>query len=423
LWKLFSLAAAILLWFVVLGIEDPIQKRTITSDVDLINTEALETNSFMLKEPDKKYSVKLNVQARRSAMNNVSNNTEVITATVDLSRIDESYNNRLGDILPLPIDLDYQTSVYTVLSKEPESVTLSIDKYVTESRYITVMTWGTPAEGYEAMLPQYDDTVMISGSKELVDTIDYIVAEVPITNATDTVSEQNAALRVVDVDNTDITNQLTLSASEITVTVVVHPIKEGIPIKPTYVGDPTDGYYISDVEVSPTHVNLVGPVDELSRISEIVLSAVNVDDLTADKTINMSLWDYLPNNVGLKSGDVANVIVTVRVVIETVRHVQMPLTNIAVIRSALDDNPIISYSPIDGFVLIPLSGPEELINSVSLKDLTAELDATNLERGSQRVELHVNMPKGVSLLYPVELNVVVDADGNEAIVTPILTTH
>jgi YbbR domain-containing protein len=331
----------------------------------------------------------------------------------------------IGQPILLPIDLEYNSSLYTITSKEPDSITFNLDKLVTITHAVTVVTIGEPADGYQAMTPRYKDTIQVIGSKSLLDTLEYITTEINLKNVTEDVVITNAELRAYDINDKDITSELMFNAggkddpstalAEIDVLVSVYPIKT-IPVNARIAGQPLDGYYVSSVEVAPKEIEVIGPVQEMENFNVINLQPINVERADSDKTIDINLWDYLGDtNIGIKTGGVSNVSVTVHIEKESVRYVEMSINNISIIR---DDMSKHVELPNEDIIIVPLRGPKETLDSINPNTLTAELDLSTLTPGVHDVTLHFNLPAGVIVYTPVTLRVVVSADATTTAVWP-----
>ena len=413
-WKLLALLSAMILYFIVMNIVNPLQKRVVPKAINYINEDTLEKNGFIIVNKDKIPSiVQLNIQAKQLDLNNLYN-PSVVNAYVDLSSIDESYNNRLGQLISLPISINIP-SVYTLMSKNPESISIIIDRVISEFRPVEVIPVGAVKEGYENMPPAYHDTVEVTAPKSILDTISSIRAEIDIKNADKDIIVNEAKLRVIDSDNNDITKSVSLNVYTMQVRIPVYPIKE-VPVVARIGGNPKSGYWVSDIVSSPQTVEIVGPEDVLQGISSIELAPIPLNEATSDISVDYNIWDYLKGtSLTIRNSSVFNVNVTVHIDEEATKHLNLLIQNISIIR---DNSVLVPQLPTDP-IPVTIRGPANAINGISNYNLKAELDLSGLSTGIHDVPLHLDLPSNVSISdAPIKLRVVISEEYNTATVMP-----
>ena len=62
--------------------------------------------------------------------------------------------------------------------------------------------------------------------------------------------------------------------------------KKFVQIKPSIVGEPAHGYFISDITVEPSYITMSGPESLLAEIEELKTDAVDIDKMTTDLVID-----------------------------------------------------------------------------------------------------------------------------------------
>ena len=58
--------------------------------------------------------------------------------------------------------------------------------------------------------------------------------------------------------------------------------KKFVQIKPSIVGEPEHGYFVSDITVEPSYITMSGPESLLAEIEELKTDAVDIDKMTSD---------------------------------------------------------------------------------------------------------------------------------------------
>ena len=414
-WKLLALLSAIVLYFIVMNVVNPLQRRSFTRNITYNGEDILKERGFIIMNKPAS-SVLLSIQAKQLDINNLYS-PSAISAVVDLSVIDDSYNTRLGEPISLPINININIpSAYSVMSKNPESVSVIIDKIGSESRPIELNITGAVKDGYQNMPSLYQDTVNVTAPESVLSTIGKISADINIAGADKNVAVTDADLHVYDTDNHDITNSVTLSVSKIQVSIPVYPIKTITVIART-VGNPQNGYWVSEKAVSPKTVDIVGPADVLSGIDDMELAPIQLNGAIADLSENFNIWDYLKDTqLSIRSGSVSTVNVTVKIDKEATKHLSLLIGNINFIKDDSSLTPqIIPGDPIP----ITIQGPANAIGGITNSNLKAELDLTGLGTGIHNVPLHLDLPANVSILVgPKTLRVVINEENSTATVVP-----
>jgi len=416
-WKLLALLSAILLWVIVMNIDNPLLKWTITRSISLINEDSLMKNGFMIDQREKIQSnVRLIVRAKQQDLSKLYNQS-IITASIDLSSIDESYFNQIGKPISMSLIIDVPPG-YEVLDKKPESIPIYIDKIVTESKTISVNPIGAVKDGYENMSAVFNDTVEVTAPKTVLDTIASIRADISIKGADKDIVINEAPLHVFDQDNNNITDSVTLSVESIKVHIPVYPVKE-VEVKPRW-GAPRPGYWVSDVEVSPKTVEIVGPADLLDEFNAIELKPIQLNNVTADKSVDFNIWEYLQNTkLTIRRGGVFNVNVTIRIQEEASKNLSLSTSNIYLINGDVNLDILLPSDPIP----VTIRGPANAVSKITNSNLTAELDLSGLSAGIHDVNLHFDLHSSVSIVNkPVKVRVVISEENSTATVFPTDTT-
>ncbi|MDR2650608.1 MAG: hypothetical protein LBB94_12975 [Clostridiales bacterium] len=411
-WKLFALFSAVLLYYIVFIIADPPQNMTIRKNITFAGEDVLVENGFFIENKDKIPStVLLNIRSRTSDVSNLYN-PSTISAVIDFSSIDESYNNWVGQRIPLSIDVNLP-SVYSVQGKTPEGVSIVINKMLSEFRPVEVIPEGTVKEGYENLPPVFRDTVEVTAPQTVLAKIKSIRVEVSVKNADNDIVIEEAPLRVLDTEDNDITDSVELSVEKIQVRIPVYPIKE-LPVKARW-SSPESGYWVSDVTVSPQTIEVVGPADILQNIEAIELAPIQLSGVTSDLSVDFNIWDYLEDSkLSLRGGGVFNVNVAVHIQEESSKQLSLQIRNISIIR---DDNRLVPQLPADQIPVI-IRGSADAISNVTDANLRAELDLSGLSAGIHDVELHFELPNVSISNAPIKLRVVISEKLSTATVLP-----
>ena len=403
-WKLLALFSAIVLYFIVMNYVNPVLKRPYAAPIQYKGEDILAERGFIiLNKPPAQ--VTLNIQAKSTDISNLYNTASPpVTASVDLSKIDDSFDNQLGQTISLPIDTS-QSYVYSIVGKEPVSAPIVIDKIKSAPWPVKLIITGSAKDGYQSMPAIYQGTVNATAPGTVLGTIGSVEADVDIAGADKDVAVDAAQLRVLDSGGKDITASVTLSLEAIRVRVPVYPIKT-IPVIARISGNPAPGYWVSDKTTTPKTVDIVGPADILEGIGQLELAPIQLNGATVDISKNFDITEYLSGaKLSVRNGGLTAVNVTVKIDKESSKHISLSLQdNVSIIR---DDSNLETQLPRDP-ITVTIQGPANAINGINSANLHGELDLSGLRQGIHDVTLHLDLPSNVSVVNaPIKVRVVI----------------
>ena len=401
-WKLLSLCSSVILCIVVTIIVNPIISRSIPKPITFNNEDVLAVNDFIIINRDEIQSnVQLSIRGRHQDMDRLRL-AATVSASVDLSRIDESFESRLGEPITLPIHIEIPAE-YRVMNKDPESISIIIDRVVSEPMPVSIEILGEVEEGFEKMSPMYEDTVQVTAPKAVLESISNIRAIVDLDSA-DEVVVHESNLYVYDNEGNDITEAVTLSFERVQIRIPVYPVRV-VPIRPRYEGNPQRGFWLSgDVTVSPETITVYGPAEVLDGIEAIELSPVELYGATSNVSVDFDILDYMDPQLSLSNNEDSTVNVTVYIEEEVIRRLTITDQNIRVIS---DNIRLVANLPREP-IPVTLRGPADVVRDITSGNLRAELDISGLSTGVHDIILQLNLPSVVSVTNaPISLRVII----------------
>lgn len=366
--KLASLVLAVVVWFLVVQIEDPTDTKTFNNiTVKITGTEFFEKTNQVYEVLDKTDKVSVTVRAPKSVIGQLR--ATDIVAEADLNKITED-----NTVL---IKYDVQNVGYVEsVEGNRENVRLSVEDK--RSKWIRVVqnVVGEVAENYIVASSTAElDIIEVSGPQSVVDTISYASAEMDVTGYTNSITA-NVDVKLYDIEGNIVENDsIRKSENSIRMKVEVLALKE-VPIQINYMGSPAEGFMVTGVVLSDSEtVVIAGTPYVLSGISQISVpeDCVNVTGESSDVTANIDLRPYLPSGVILADEE-ASGLVKVTVHIEPImeRTLNVPAENIQVVNlpEGLEierDETVAEYS-------LHVSGLAEHVNLLRAMDVRGTVD-------------------------------------------------
>lgn len=382
--KLASLVLAVVIWFLVVMINDPPDTRTFTNvSVKLLNTELLEQENKVYEVLDKTDNVSVTIKAPKSIIGQLR--ASDIQAEADISKI--------TDINTVAIKYNVQ-NVEGVESIEGNRDVVRLSVEERNSKWIKLVhkVVGEVAENYMVAGTSAElNIIEVSGPKSVVDTISYAGAEIDVTGYSSNLSA-NVDVVLYDKDNNPVSHEnLKKSENNIRMEVQVLAMKE-VPIEIEYMGIPAEGYMATGVVTcEPNKVMIAGTNHVLSGVNRVTIpeEALNITGESGDMTALIDLQDYLPEKIILADDDF-NGMVTVTISIEPIveKEVDIPVENIEVVNlpiglEARMDETKSEYT-------LTVFGLEDIIEPLRGADIHGVLDITAWMEAQEMTQLEAN---------------------------------
>ena len=283
------------------------------------------------------------------------------------------------------------------------TVRVELRPLVSQVVAVSVDVVGEPPMGYEASSPSVEpDQVVVSGPEDLVSRVAAAVATVELSGAVSDV-RQTYSLAARD-DGGFIVAGVTLDPASVGVEITVEQKRFSrlVVVSPSLEGSPAAGYDVTAVELEPASVTLLGPLELLNVTSFVVTDDIDITGATSD--INR-----IVNIVGVPSGVSISGSSTVSVRVRIAAGQGKATFGVAPKWTGLaSDLRVVS---ITSLVEVTLQGELPTLRNVSLDQVTASVDLSDLGAGSHRLEPQVKAPDGLQVanISPTSVEVVLEA--------------
>jgi len=397
--KVLSVVAAILLWLVVVNINDAVISKPFKNiKVNTINMDAITSQGQTVRVDENTDSVDIVVYARRSVLDKLRASDFVATADMqkdlrfDLVKIEVAYTG------------DYNIDR---IEKSRENVVVSIEEEVTEQFKVSVGHTGEPSDPLVvgSLIPE-QSLVEITGPKSVVERIKRVEANVNIAGITGTqlrtcrLELKNSDGDLIDGTYLDYIGKDT--DFEVTVTTLN---KKLVGISFDISQAAPAGYGLASIAYKPETVTIAGQKAEISGIYNLNIppEALNPEGTTGKIEQTVDISQYLDSGIIIPEADEREIVVTMEIV---------PLQSVSYSFSPEK----IQYQNIPENLELDVSGTEALELTVSgletdLAGLTVDMisvsaDLSEVRRaGTYTVPVTVTLPAGFSCPEGLETTV------------------
>lgn len=396
--KLASLVLAVVLWFLVVIINDPQDTTTFSNiAVKLTNTELLAQENKVYEVLDNTDTVSVKVRAPKSVIDQLRASDIVAEADV----------RKLTDINTIAIDYSVNIAGVESIDGNHDVVRLTVEDKVTRWIKVVYNTVGEVAEDYMIAGVTPDQNIIeISGPRSAVESVEYAGVEIDVSEATYNRSA-NVDITLYDENNSIVRqDNIAKNVDYIHMSVEVLATKE-VPVEINYMGMPADGYMATGTVLSdPDTVKIAGTAYALSRINKITIpeERLNITGESSDMTDIINIADYLPENIRLADSDF-NGKVTATIAIEPIaeRTLEIPLENVEVInmpaglRYALADEVEYYTLHISGLAeRVEAVHPDQLRGVIDIAAWMDEQEIAELTSGGYTVPVTFVLSEGVT---------------------------
>lgn len=412
--KLASLIFAIIIWFLVTNINDPvISVRYTNVPVTLKNTNLITDQGQVYTILDGSDTISsVTIYAPRSIIDSLSQNNVVATADVqDLSSLNTVTINVTTN--------KYSDKIQKIVTST-DVVKLSVERKASKTLALTATTSGTLSDGYIiGDVTTEQNMIRINGPESVIQNIQSAQVDVDVTGFTSNIgTDADIILYDADGDPVD-SSQVSMNIKSVRVNVTIYGTKY-VPLNYVVTGEPANGYILTGkIDSNPSEILIAGRSSIISSVNEITIKddGLNVTGLSKNLNYTVDVSKYLPSGVTFGEPDyhgTAAVVVHIGSVSEETYDVSVKNVTISGTVDGFDIN--IDDSEYDT-VSLTLQGLNTELDAISAGSLEGTVDIdeilesnglTELTEGTYTAEVEWNLPEGVKEKAPVSVYVKVE---------------
>lgn len=370
--KVLAAVFAIIVWMVVVNIEDPEKTKGFTIPVTIENNEYLSDMGKTYEILNNTDKISFTVTGKRSIIEELSESD--FSAVANLENIND-------DMTTIPVSVTASRYASQIeINKRDATLKVTVENLKSQKFPVTGVTKGTPAAYcYVESTSSSPEKITVTGPESVLEQIATVQATADVSNAEENV-ETNSTVVLLDENGNEIPqDRLSLNRTSVAIDVNIS-MGKSVPLKFTTNGTPADGYRYTKAECSVSTVKLVGNSEVLSGISELEISGspMSVAGATSDVSTTVDLTKYLPDGISLVSNQSNQITVTLVIEGEQTKSFDVATGNITV--KNLPSNLALSFNA--NTVTVTLKGFEEVLDAISANDITGSIDASGFTLGT-----------------------------------------
>lgn len=402
--KLISFIFAVLLWLVVVNIDNPVKTKSFDNiSVKLQNTNVIKDEGLVYEVLDSTDTVNVSVSAPRSYLELLSKDD--IVAVADFNNI------TAADTINITFYSKRYNDKITNFKGNIESVKLNIEPEKMLQLVLKTKTEGEVEEGYVVGKVTTDQNqVRISGPESVVSQIKSAMVSVDVSGTTSNIATY-ADVKLYDAQEKEISaTSIKKNVDSVKVGIEILATQT-VPIKFSAMGEPADGYRMTgEITSTPSEITIAGSAEVLKNISQIDIPAevLDITGLTESLITNVNLKKYLPDGVSIAENDSSGKAVVV-VTIEEVQEKELKLGKNNIVIMNVPEGYKASLAE-DSEIVLEMSGLNSDVSAVMLGDIVGIIDVeaymkekeiTRLEPGTYKVEIAFDLGENITITKPV----------------------
>ena len=283
---LMSVLLAVLFWMYVRAELDPAQTSWFYHVPVEITGSSVLTRQGLTVANLSQSTVDLRIEGPASVLDSLSRSRKDLSVTLDVSKCTEG-ENKLVYTPNWPVNIN--TDSIVTIDRDPETITVTVEKLYTSSFNVEFQLKGTVADGYQAGTPAINpETVVVSGPAEQVSRVKKVVAVLETENL-DQRFAGDLPLVLLDENGEQITDaEVTLDSPTAYVVLPVVVVKD-VPLTVNF--QPGGGATIDDItyEINPKSLMVSGAESDMESLSEISLGSVDLSKVVGTNTFTFPI--------------------------------------------------------------------------------------------------------------------------------------
>lgn len=407
--KIASVLVAVIVWLVVMNLDNPDKTTSFTIPVTVTGEDQLADMGKVYEVYNNTDVATIYVTGKRALMDTLS--ATDFRATADLSNIDFQSQSDIK-LVPITIIPPARYEKDLTFQQKTVNMQITIEDLSTEQFNISGDVQGTPAEGYAiGEVTVSPNLIRVSGPRSVVSRVKRVSANINVQGATSDVRDNVALVLYDENDNVIESPQLKLNQDRVAVTVQMLGTKE-VPVKCLTTGEPADGYQFIELEYAPERIRIKGIPSVLNGISEIVIpgEAIDLTGATGDVENSIDITPYVEER-GVMLWNAEENKIAVKAIVERleIRSFDLPINAIEL----LNQNEEYDISFGTNTITVQVRGRSEELQSLTAAAITASIDLERIQLGDHMLEVQIKVPEPYYVMGTVNVQVHVTEKGTE----------
>lgn len=387
--KALSLALAIVAWFMVVDVVNPLVESSVEVPVEMINEEIL-TKANLTYEVVGKKTVTVTYESRTRDRYRIAPSD--FYAYADLANLYDVTGS-----IPVSVEVasrEIRGMIEGAPAAKPGVVRIQTEELQRKNFDIIPHANGEVEDGYAVggvtVRPRQ---VYVTGPVSVVGQISSVGVEIDTSGATADLSG-NARIVLYDANGNqqpDLMGEVALSRTEAEYQVSVLKVKTlGLDFQ--IAGEVAPGYRFTGVDCDVKSVPVEGLKSVLASVSALVVPGelLNIEGAASDVTVEVDLAGLLPDNISMTKDAPATAAITLRVEALEQRNLILNTDSLELVGASEE----FDYEFEEERASVRIQGLAEDLDSLGPGMVAGKVDVTGLNEGTVTLGVQVELPEG-----------------------------
>ena len=377
---LLSIVVAFGLWLYVVTVVSPNSDKKYTNIPVVTQGESMLQDRGLMITSNENPTVSLHLEGNRTDLDKL--NSSNITISVDVSRIYEAGTHQLTYTPTYPGDV--ANNAITVRSRDPGTITITVEERVSKAVPVEVEYNGTLSEGFMADKENKEldvDQIHMVGPKSVVDRIAVARVDVDLEARSESISGQ-FPYTFCDQNGEPVPmDMVTADVEAVTLTLKILRVKEiALVVNVINGGGATE--QTSSITIDPLTILVSGSDNLLEDIEQLELGTINLGEMPGDEVLIFPI--KLPEGITNETG-VAEATVDVR--FPDLATKTLTVKNITAVNVPQDMEAVLITKMLE----IQLRGPKKVVEKITQDNISVTVDFSNEQLGTATVKADITI--------------------------------
>ena len=356
-----SLLMAVLLWAYVISTDDQSVRNNVVNVPVLLQGVSDLTDKGLVILEGSSNKVTVTVESSRGDLLNLMNDPSLLTGTAELYHITEPGEYELTYLVD---PTRYKSEGVSIVDKQPQKLTIVVDRMSTASIPVSVNLTGTP--GDNLTVDEYNaspDAIVVRGPETILRQIKTAEVVYDVSGLTASL-QTNVTYRLLDANNQEVTNAHLAPETPSTTLSIQLQGDTAVPL--TVELDDSDYLKASavDVSIDPETITLSGDPEVIAELNQINLGTIDLWDVVRNGTTEFKRVILPPNGVSTAKGQQQYATITLKVDGYDWKTIMLDENDLPENELFVYPNQVLTYR---------LFGPSDILQNLRITDLQMEL--------------------------------------------------
>lgn len=376
---LLSLLIAFGLWMYVITEVSPGSEWTYYDIPVFLEGETLLKERNLIITDISSTNVDLTLSGNRTDLNEL--NRDNITLKADMTKIYDPGVHKIGYDISYPGNV--ASNAFTRVNQDPDSITVTVERLERKEVPVIIIYQGRAPEGYvvrRADVVMNNEKILVTGPTSAVSQITQAVINIDLNNQTESISA-NYRYTLCDENGAGVDSELiTVNTEDVHVDLTIHRRKQ-VDLVVTIVagGGATEENAI--VKLDPETIQISGSDIALEQVGDVInLGTINLAEYETATQLRFPIPTY--EGVTNDSGE-TEVVVELR--FEGIMTKEFVVEDFVItgVPEGFEATVVTERLP------VKIRGPHSLMSKLTLEDIIATVDFTNIEPGYTTLRVNI----------------------------------